>query len=669
LIVWRHAAGARQHNSIWERVSVCGIIGAAGNIDGLDVSSLLGLLHHRGPDDRGFVAESNVQLGFTRLAIIDVAGGHQPMWDVDGTHCIVFNGEIYNYRALRDELRRAGYAFQSNCDTEVILQGYKHWGSSVLERLSGMFAFVIYDRPQRRLFCGRDRHSKKPFYYFNDGRRFAFASELKPLLAMPFVPPAISRIGLSKYLAYGLIPAPNSIIDGVSKLAGGHGMVVSLDTLAGQVFCYWDLDFRLRPRPEDRMLNGQLDEAAVGRHLIDLLQAATESRLMSEVPLGVFLSGGIDSSTVAALACRLLPPQRVDTFSIGFEDPSYDESAYARDVAAFLGTRHHEQVIGGRMLLDFVPDVINHLDEPIADGSVVPTALLARFARERVTVALGGDGGDELFAGYDTFKVQAPAEYAYRWLPRHGIGVLRALAALLPVSQANISLDFQIRQFLRALEYPPETWHSIWLGLVEPREMHAVFPAGETRPARLYDEVFELLRAIPCGEPHDRLLAIYSKTYLQMILAKVDRMSMKTSLEVRAPFLDSAVVDYVTGLPFSLKFRNGTSKYILKKALRGILPDAIIDRKKKGFGMPIGRWLQSELQGYMRDLLTADHLNALGLNAPVIGRMIDEHTRGARNHRVLLWGLIALVGWHRAIRDLKASGIDASGRRVRAAVR
>jgi asparagine synthase (glutamine-hydrolysing) len=646
---------------------VCGIIGAAGRLDGLDVSSLLGLLHHRGPDDRGFVAEGNLQLGFVRLAIIDVAGGHQPMWDVDGTHCIVFNGEIYNYRALRDELHRAGYAFQSNADTEVILQGYKHWGRDVLDRLSGMFAFVIYDRPQRQLFCGRDRHSKKPLYYFNDGCRFAFASELKPLLAMPFIEATISRTGLSKYLAYGLIPAPHSIIDGVNKLPGGHGMVVSLDTLASQVFRYWELDFRPRRRPQDQAPDGRLDEVAVGRHLIDLLQAATERRLMSEVPLGVFLSGGIDSSTVAALACRLLPPERVDTFSIGFEDPSFDESAYAREVAGFLGTRHHEQVIGGRMLLDFVPDVISHLDEPIADGSVVPTALLSRFARERVTVALGGDGGDELFAGYDTFKAQFPAELAYRWIPRRGIGLLRALAARLPVSQANISLDFQIRQFLRALEYPPETWHSVWLGLVEPKAMREIFPAGEVRPDHLYDEVFQLLRAIPRGEPQDSLLAIYSKTYLQMILAKVDRMSMKTSLEVRAPFLDNAVVDYVTGLPFSVKFRNGTSKYILKRALRGILPDAIIDRKKKGFGMPIGRWLQNELQGYMRDLLTTDHLNTLGLNAPVVARMIDEHTRGAQNHRVLLWGLIALVGWHQTIRDLHSFG-DASGPRLRAAV-
>jgi len=648
---------------------VCGIIGAAGKLDGLDVRSLLGLLHHRGPDDRGFVADGNVQLGFTRLAIIDVAGGHQPMWDVDGTHCIVFNGEIYNYLGLRNELQQAGFAFQSTCDTEVILQGYKHWGTDVLDRLSGMFAFVIYDRPQHRLFCGRDRHSKKPFYYFNDRRRFAFASELKPLLAMPFVEAAISQNGLSKYLAYGLIPAPASIIEGVSKLPGGHGMVVSLDTLAAEVFPYWNLDFRLRARPQDQTPSGQIDEAAVGHHLIELLQAATERRLMSEVPLGVFLSGGIDSSTVAALACRLLPPDRVDTFSIGFDDPSFDESVYARDVARFLGTRHHEQVIGGKMLLDFVPEVIGHLDEPIADGSVVPTALLSRFARERVTVALGGDGGDELFAGYDTFKAHLPAQYVHQWVPRRGIGFLRTLAAFLPVSQANISLDFQIRQFLRALEYPPETWHSIWLGLVEPREMQEIFPNGENRPERLYDDVFQLLRDIPRDEPQDSLLAIYSKTYLQMILAKVDRMSMKTSLEVRAPFLDNAVVDYVTGLPFSLKFRNGTSKYILKQALRGILPDAIIDRKKKGFGMPIGRWLQRELQEYMRDLLTKEHLTTLGLNAPVVTRMMDEHTRGAQNHRVLLWGLIALVGWHQAIRDLKSPGIDVTGTHLRAAAR
>jgi asparagine synthase (glutamine-hydrolysing) len=648
---------------------VCGIIGAAGQIDELDVSSLLGLLHHRGPDDRGFVADGNVQLGFTRLAIIDVAGGHQPMWDVDGTHCIVFNGEIYNHLALRHELQQAGYAFQSSCDTEVILQGYKYWGSGILERLSGMFAFVIYDRPQRRLFCGRDRHSKKPFYYFNDGRRFAFASELKPLLAMPFVEPTISQTGLSKYLAYGLIPAPTSIIQSVSKLPGGHGMAVSLETMAATVFRYWDLDFRLRSRPEDRTPSGQLDEAAVGRHLIELLQAATERRLMSEVPLGVFLSGGIDSSTVAAMACRLLPAERVETFSIGFEDPSFDESVYAREVASFLGTRHHEQMIGGAMLLSFVPEVITHLDEPIADGSVVPTALLSRFARERVTVALGGDGGDELFAGYDTFKAHFPAEHVHRWVPRRGLGILRALAALLPVSQANISLDSQIRQFLKALEYPPETWHSIWLGLIDPREMREVFPAGETRPERLYNEVFQLLRDIPRDEAPDSLLAIYSKTYLQMILAKVDRMSMKTSLEVRAPFLDNDVVDYVTGLPFSLKFRHGTSKYILKHALRGILPDAIIHRKKKGFGMPIGRWLQHELQSYMRDLLTKDALTALGLSAPAITRMMDEHTRGTKNHRVLLWGLMALVGWHQAIRDLRSFGADEPGTRLRAAVR
>ncbi len=648
---------------------MCGIIGAAGDLGDLDINPLVGLLHHRGPDERGYVAVDNVQLGFARLAIIDVAAGHQPMWDRERTRGIVFNGEIYNYRVLRDELLEAGYDFQTKSDTEVILHGYKHWGRDVLRRLSGMFAFVIYDRRRRELFCGRDRHAKKPFYYYNDGHRFAFASELKPLLAMPFVDHTVSPTGLAKYLAYGLIPAPTSIVRNVYKLPGGHGMVVSSETLEATEFCYWNFDFRLRPRPEDLNGNGQLNEEAVGRHLLELLQDATERRLMSEVPLGIFLSGGIDSSTVAAMACRLLPPERVATFSIGFDDPSFDESTYARQAAQFLGTTHHEKVISGSMLTDFVPEVINHLDEPIADGSAVPTALLSSFAREYVTVALGGDGGDELFAGYDTFRAHRPAEYVASWVPRSGLHALRALADLLPVSQRNISLDFQIRQFLRALEYPPATWHSIWLGLVEPRELPQIFPAGASAPEILYDEVFQLLREIPCSEPGDRLLAIYSKTYLQMILAKVDRMSMKTSLEVRAPFLDNEVVDYVTGLPFTLKFRGAVSKYILKKALANVLPDAIIHRRKKGFGMPIGRWLQRELQEYMRSLLTREALTALGLNAPLIGRMMDEHSKGIANHRVLLWGLMALVGWHQTLRDLRGYGACDAPAQRQAAVR
>jgi asparagine synthase (glutamine-hydrolysing) len=567
---------------------MCGIAGFCGKGDRSHLEAMTQSLAHRGPDASGYSEDTSegVYLGHRRLAIVDIGGGIQPMWTADGSAAVIFNGEIYNHRELRQELEQVGRRFLTDhSDTEVLLQAYLEWGDDFTSRLNGMWAFVIYDRMRHRLLGSRDRFGKKPFYYFENSAAFAWASELTALLRHPCAPRSVSLLARQKFFAYCCIPAPLTAIEGIKKLQGGHSFSFDLRSRHLKIWQYWD--FVLEPhRPVE-------SEDALAEELRHLLDAAVRRRLVADVPVGVFLSGGIDSSAIAALASRHV--SRLQSFSIGFTEPSFDELPYANKVAALLGTKHDTEILDLTKACELLPDLVRRLDEPQGDSSLLPTWLLARFTRSHVTVALSGDGGDELFAGYDPFAALRAADLFFRFVPRTLHPAIRLfISNLLPVSHRNLSLDFKIKRTLRGLSYDRPLWCPIWLGALDPREIRNFFGTNISTE-ELYSEaicVWDSLK--PSASLVDHTLQFFTKIYLQEdILPKVDRATMMNALEVRSPFLDVEVAEFARRLPDRFKLRGKVRKYILKKALKDVLPDDILNRPKKGFGMPIGRWFQT----------------------------------------------------------------------------
>jgi asparagine synthase (glutamine-hydrolysing) len=626
---------------------MCGLAGFVGHGDRAVLRRMTDAIRHRGPDAEGHWVDENaaVFLGHRRLSIVDLSGGAQPMWTRDGRIGVVFNGEIYNHAELREELKARGCEFLTDhSDTEVLLHGYAEWGDAFVERLNGMWAFVIYDRARRRLFGSRDRFGKKPLYYFHEGDTFGFASELSALLAHPRCPRDISPLSLQKYFAYCYIPAPRSIYERVSKLPGGHSFSYELDAVAAMessgplrgkltVWKWWE--FILEP---DQRLAA--NEKALCEEIRATLEGAVQRRLMSDVPLGVFLSGGIDSSAIAAFAAQHVPADQLNTFSIGFNDPSFDESSYARLVAKQLGTAHREEILDLDKSVALLPEIIGKLDEPLGDGSLLPTYLLSHFTRQHVTVALGGDGGDELFAGYDPFVALKKAELYAKYVPKPVHQAIRLLAARLPVSHQNMSFDFKVKRTLAGLSYAPQLWNAVWMSALEPRELAELFhqPIDENE---LYSEAIDAWDR--CAQPNliDRALQFWTNVYLQDdILAKVDRASMMCSLEARSPFLDIELVDLARRIPWQLKLRGGETKWILKRALAPLLPREIVARPKKGFGMPIGRWLR-EGKFEFDHTRTFPHLGAIAFPK----RKIAAHLGGKSDERLFLWSYWVLGEW------------------------
>ena len=608
----------------------------------------------RGPDGEGMVFSPGVGLGHRRLKVLDLSdAGAQPMTDAAGAIDLVHNGEIYNFAELRAELLGLGHRFRSRSDSEVLLAGYAQWGDAVLDRIQGMFAFAIWDRRRRRLLAARDRMGKKPFYFAQLQRGaaaplFAFGSECKALIEAPGFERRIDGAALGRYLAHEYVPPPHTIFAGLSKLDAGECLVLDLgtDPLAKpQISRYWSLAF---PDPHPALHPADAADA-----LWTLLRRGVERRLVADVPVGVFLSGGLDSSAVAAAAVDLAGGDQIATFSIGFTDPSFDESAHARTVARHLGTRHHEERLDARRMLDLLPEVAAFLDEPFADASIIPTALLARFARRHVTVALGGDGGDELFAGYPTFKADALAAWALDRAPAALGRLLRRLARLAPARDRYFSLDFQLQQFLRGGTVPGPIRHQRWLGSFLPEELPGLLQdewASAALAAPPLAAVEALARRPEVHDPADRLLDFYTRFYLANDLnVKVDRASGAVGLEVRAPLLDADLVAFACAVPPRLRLRGLTSKYLLKQALRGRLPNSIIDRPKQGFGVPVARWLKQDLRGWMLDLLAPDRLRQQGIFRPdAVSALIDDHLSGRRDRRKQLWTLLAFQSWRTA---------------------
>jgi asparagine synthase (glutamine-hydrolysing) len=609
---------------------MCGVAGFVGRGGIEALRRMNAALAHRGPDDEGtWVDESRgVFLGHRRLSILDIGGGHQPMWTEDGQLGVVFNGEIYNHVELRAELAALGCRFQSDhSDTEVLLHGYRTWGREFTNRLNGMWAFALYDRPAGLLFCSRDRFGKKPFFWALRDGTFLFASELSAIRRHPAGASAsLSQRGLQKYFAYGYIPAPHSVYEGIHKLPGGHSL--RFEIASQRVSVKKDWDFVIEPfdsLPKD-------PEREWGERLVELLSAAVKRRLMGDVPLGFFLSGGLDSSSIVALATRHIDRSLIHTFSVGFDEASFDESAYSTEMAQRLGTHHHLDVLSLEKAAALLPEIASKLDEPMGDSSLLPTYLLCRHTREKVTVALGGDGADELFAGYDPFQALRAARLYDRFVPRPLHMAVKLMMNRLPVSHANMSLDFRIKRTLRGLSHPPRLWCPIWMGPLDPRELSELFDAP-IDVEDVYSEAIEQWDA--CRQPNlvDKVLQFYTKLYLQDdILVKVDRASMMHSLEARAPYLDIEVVDFVRRIPHQYKFRKGQTKYLLKRALESVLPHSVIYRAKKGFGVPIGRWLAE-------GMLPIDPGAIPGLDRRFVQARLDAHLQGRRDERAFLWNV------------------------------
>lgn len=598
------------------------------------LKNMCDLIRHRGPDDEGLLVREGLGLGMRRLSIIDVEGGAQPIWNEDKSICIVFNGEIYNFPSLARELESCGHRLKTHCDTEVIVHAYEEWGEAVVEHLNGMFAFALYDFNSQRLFLARDRLGIKPLYYYWRNGVFVFGSELRSIRLHPAVDSNLDLLAMRDFLFLDSVPTPRSILSNISKLPQGHTLTLQNGRM--DIQAYWKPGFL--PKHQGTF-SRQKEE------LESLIDAAVKRRLISDVPLGAFLSGGVDSSVVVAMMKR--HEADVKTFSIAFEDPSFDESSHAKIVADHLGTHHHEWVLGDQDLIGLVEEIVGHFDEPLGDSSIIPTFMLSRLVRSEVTVALSGDGGDELFAGYPTYQAHRIAGL----VPDILAPALRWGASQLPASDNNFGLAFKAQKFASGLAYPPLIRNRIWMGSFGPKEMDGLFlPEVEQaiNGGNMLSPLNRFTEGMTFDGGLDPLLAQDMDAYLQsQVLVKVDRMSMANSLEVRVPLLDHTVVDFVCRLPEHRKLKGLTSKYIFKKLAEPLLPKSIPGRKKKGFGMPVAAWAKGPLKELFHDYLSEAFIRRQGLFSPEkIESIWRRHQEGRADMRKLLWTLFVFQYWH-----------------------
>jgi len=592
---------------------------------------MVATLRHRGPDTVGYHLDGRVGLGVARLRVIDLETGDQPVANEDGSVHVILNGEVYNFPALRRALAERGHLFATRSDTEVVAHAWEEYGERCLNHLNGMYAFALWDRRREELLLARDRMGEKPLYYTLARGWLVFGSELRAVLAHPVVSRDLDLRGVSRYLAYDYVPDPHSIVQNISKLPPAH--LLTADNRKVRVEQYWEIPFRPDPT---------VDEAAWCREIAWRFDAAIRLRLRSDVPLGCFLSGGIDSTAVVATAAQQRAGLR--TFSVGYAEAPYDERRFARIVAERFSTCHEELVVSAVDARAVLPKLGGLLDEPIADMSFVPLYLLSRAARRSVTVALTGDGGDELFAGYPTMA----AEWWHGAFTRLPLGVRHALSGL---SERLPGLPDPLREFFRALEYRPEARNQALLGGLAP-ERHVLLLSREARAALAefdaYADIDAVLAGCTTNDPTARLIHRYCKLYLAgQNLANADRASMAVGLELRAPFLDHTFVEFTGRIPSRLKLRGvGSLKRLLKRALADRLPPQIRRRGKQGFGVPFGEWFRGPLAEPLRQALAPERLRAGGIFDPAAAqRLVAEHLGGVRDHRKVLWALLVFELW------------------------
>ncbi|MBM4314113.1 MAG: asparagine synthase (glutamine-hydrolyzing) [Deltaproteobacteria bacterium] len=622
---------------------ICGIVNWNGkSIDETVLRRMMEAQRHRGADhtETGLVSLSDVSAGFGNgLLVVDPTTDHGSAIFPDGRNVWTsLDGEIYG---LDDLWKRVvpGRPLPAT-EHEALSALYEAKGLDLFRELNGAFSMGLWDRMNARLVLARDRVGVKPLYYLSKDGEFVFSSELKALLCHPKVERTLSLRALSKYLAYEYVPTPDAIIEGVHKLPAASFLVLEKGDI--RIRSYHQFRFSTRPRES-------CDEASLVEELRRLLTQAVRRRLGGPSVPGFFLSGGIDSSTLVAFASRLVDPSKIKTFSIGFHEKSFDESSFAQTIASKFGTDHHLEVLDHQRSLEVIPEVFRHLDEPFADASIIPTSLVCRLARKEARVVIGGDGADEFFRGYPTFLAHQLALLA-GWLPKQAFDMMRAGASLLPVSMANLSVDFKIKQFLKGLAYPPGPRNQVWLGSFDPEEQKELFTQSayeQIKNLDLYEDIARYERDVADQRFIDRIGYIYIRTYLPDDgFVKTDRASMPVSLALRTPMLDNDLLDFINSLPPQYKSRGTRTKIILKKALEGILPEEILSRGKKGFGMPVAFWLRNELKGLMLDLLSPEKIKREVIFRPQkVQALMQDHLSGKKDNRKPLWALICYELW------------------------
>ena len=615
---------------------ICGIVefGRQSDIPSDVVHRMNQTMIHRGPDDGGVFVGPGVGLGHRRLSIIDLAGGHQPMSNEDGTVWVLLNGEIYNYPELRAELLQRGHKFATKSDTEAIVHLYEDLAEGCFARLRGMFSIAIWDSRSRKLVLARDRVGKKPLFYAADPQRILFGSELKALLAGDSLSRRIDEQALSDYFSFGYIPAPKTIYRSVRKVMPGHYLVASAD--GTRETCYWDLSFaKVRQQSEEEW----------GEQLRHQLCEATRIRLMSDVPLGAFLSGGIDSSSVVAMMSHLMK-RAVTTCSIGFQEEKYNESEYARQVSTLFSTEHHEEIVEPNAI-EIVDKLAWHYDEPFADSSAIPTYYVSKIARGQVTVALGGDGGDESFAGYRRYKLDYYENRLRSYVPAAlRRGLFGPLGRWYP-AMAWAPRIFRAKATLESLSRSPLEGYFNSISYFRPNDKARLLTADFRKQLGGYDSL-DLFRRYydkaDTDDPLSKIQYVDVKTYLtDDILTKVDRASMAVSLEVRAPFLDHKLLELAASMPSSLKLRNGVGKFILKKSLEPVLPRNILYRPKQGFAIPLDVWFRRELKELGQSIIVETDDGILDRN--FLARIWNQHQKGLYDRSALLWSVLMFRKW------------------------
>ena len=617
---------------------ICGIVNLieSDSVDRMTIERMTEALAHRGPDDAGCFVKGQVGLGHRRLSIIDLSGGKQPMFNEDRSAAIVFNGEIYNHRDLAAVLTSADHTYKTRSDTETILHAYEEYGDECVQQFRGMFGFAIWDQRKRRLLLARDRLGVKPIYYYRNGRFLAFASEIKSLLEIPSIPREVDPEALDLYLSLRYVPGPRTMFKNIFRLQPGHILVAN----AGGVRTtkYWDIDYPdQEPRSPEYLL----------KRFRELLEESVRLRLLSEVPLGVFLSGGLDSSAILATMSGVAGGERVKTFSVGYqasgpEEESANEFEYARLAAGAFASDHHEYRLNATDFAEFVPEMVRYLDEPLADPSCIPLYFISKLASQHITVVLSGEGADEILAGYGIYGRMLALDRIYR-----GSGPFSRLAPWV----ARLTPSEKLGHYVRMCGQPLETrYRGVTRGFSAEGKLRLVGENRMKQSDRRLREIFGgYFKTAEKASPLDRMLYVDAKVWLpDDLLIKADKMTMANGIELRVPFLDHKLVEFAATLPYAAKVHGKGGKTLLRTAMRGVLPDAIIDRPKKGFPSPIGSWLRTSLRQFTRDyLLARDSACGRYVDRQETARLVREHEQGGADRSQEIWTLLVFEFWHR----------------------
>ena len=617
---------------------ICGIFNFVESdpVDRAVVERMTESLAHRGPDDAGYFVQGQVGLGHRRLSIIDLSGGRQPIFNEDRSAAIIFNGEIYNYRALAEILSSAGHTFKTRSDTETILHAYEEYGDDCVDQLRGMFGFAIWDRGKRRLLLARDRLGVKPIYYYRNDRFLAFASEIKSLLEIDSIPREVDPESLDMYLSLRYVPGPRTMFKNIFRLQPGHILVA--DDGGVRTAKYWDITYPdQEPRSPEYLLS----------RFRELLEESVRMRLISEVPLGVFLSGGLDSSTILATMSAINGGERVKTFSVGYEASGAEEEAanefdYARLAAQSFASEHHEYRLDAKGFAEFVPELVRYLDEPLADPSCIPLYFISKLAREHITVVLSGEGADEILAGYGIYGRMLALNRIYG-----SSGALRRIAPWI----ARLTLSEKLRHYVRMCGQPLQArYRGVSRGFSAEGKLRLIgrdrMAQSEQRLREIFGGYFDAAKE---ASPLDQMLYVDAKVWLpDDLLIKADKMTMANGLELRVPFLDHKMVEFAATLPNASKAGGKGGKTLLRRAMRGVLPDAIIDRPKKGFPIPLGSWLRTSLRQFTRDhLLAPDSACSRYFDRDETTRLVREQEQGKLDRSQEIWTLLVFEFWHR----------------------